>query len=78
MLSEDQVEAYRRDGFIVVEGVLTGAEIQALRDATDALVEGSRAVTEHTDVYDLEPGHSPDEPRVRRIKTPHVQHPVYD
>ncbi|MDQ4136221.1 MAG: phytanoyl-CoA dioxygenase family protein [Pseudomonadota bacterium] len=78
MLSEDQVEAYRRDGFIVVEGVLTGAEIQALRDATDALVEGSRAVTEHTDVYDLEPGHSPEEPRVRRIKTPHVQHPVYD
>ena len=25
----------------------------------------------HTDVYDLEPGHRPDAPRVRRVKTPH-------
>ncbi|HEX2553914.1 MAG TPA: phytanoyl-CoA dioxygenase family protein [Microvirga sp.] len=78
MLSQDQVEAYRRDGFIVVEGVLSDAEIGALREATDALVEGSRAVDAHTDVYDLEPGHTRDEPRVRRIKTPHLQHPVYD
>jgi hypothetical protein len=37
----------------------------------EAILEGARAVTAHTDVYDLEPGHRPDAPRVRRVKTPH-------
>ena len=38
----------------------------------------SADVREHTDVYDLEPGHSPAEPRVRRIKAPHKVHPVFE
>jgi ectoine hydroxylase-related dioxygenase (phytanoyl-CoA dioxygenase family) len=78
MLSKDQIEAYRRDGFIVVEDVPTTSEISALREVTDGLVEQARSVTEHNAVYDLESTHSSDDPRVRRIKTPHVQHPIYD
>ncbi len=78
MLSKDQIEAYRRDGFIVVAGVLSTAEINALREVTDGLVEQARSVAEHNEVYDLEPSHSSDDPRVRRIKTPHIQHPIYD
>jgi phytanoyl-CoA hydroxylase len=77
MLNRDQIEAYRRDGFIVIENVLSGAEIAELRAATDALVEQSRHVTDHDDVYDLEPSHSGDDPRVRRIKTPHRHHAIY-
>src|SRR4051812_23388445 len=77
MLSPDQIEAYRRDGFIVVEGVLSEAEIADLRAVTDALVDKARFLTEHDDVYDLEPSHSRDDPRVRRIKTPHRQHEIY-
>jgi hypothetical protein len=45
MLSTGQIEAYRRDGFIVVEGVLSTAEISALREVTDGLVEQARSVT---------------------------------
>jgi hypothetical protein len=37
----------------------------------------ARAVTTHTDMYDLEPGHRPDDPRVRRVKTPHRFFPVF-
>src|SRR3954454_11208320 len=77
MLSRDQIETYRRDGFIVVPDVLSGTEIADLRAATDALVDKARLVTDHDDVYDLEPSHSPDEPRVRRIKTPHRHHEIY-
>jgi ectoine hydroxylase-related dioxygenase (phytanoyl-CoA dioxygenase family) len=77
MLSKDQVEAYRRDGFIVVEGVLSQSEVAALRQVTDEFVERARLVTSHDEIYDLEPSHSRDEPRVRRIKTPHAQHPIY-
>jgi hypothetical protein len=35
-------------------------------------------VTEHTDVFDLEPSHTPENPRVRRLKDPVKHHPVYD
>lgn len=77
-LTADQVEAYRRDGFIIVENVLSADEVKALRDVTDEFVQKAKGVTEHTDVYDLEPSHTPEDPRVRRIKTPHAQHAVYD
>ena len=39
--------------------------------------EARATVTAHTSVYDLEPSHTPSDPRVRRIKTPHQHHPVY-
>ena len=41
------------------------------------LVAGSAKTLEHTDVYDLEPGHTPQKPRVRRIKSPHKVHEVF-
>ena len=77
-LTREQVEAYDRDGFIVVADVLSPAEVAELRRVTDDFVDKSRAVSAHTDVYDLEPGHTSAEPRVRRIKVPHAQHAVYD
>jgi len=76
-LSAGQVDAYREEGFLIVENVLSADEVTALRAVTDGFVERARAVSEHDDVYDLEPSHSADEPRVRRIKSPHAQHDVY-
>jgi ectoine hydroxylase-related dioxygenase (phytanoyl-CoA dioxygenase family) len=77
MLSPADIERYNRDGFIVVPDVLSQTEVEALRRATDGLVDKSRAVTDHDDCYDLEPGHSAAMPRVRRIKTPHQWDPAY-
>ena len=34
-MSKEQVEAYRRDGFIVVADILSPPEIAALREVTD-------------------------------------------
>ena len=50
--------------------MLNEQEVAGLRSATDALVERSRLVENHNEIYDLEPGHNAAEPRVRRIKTP--------
>ena len=77
MLTRDQVESYRRDGYLVVHDVLTATELENLREIVDGLVEASRSVTTHDAVYDLEPTHSPEEPRVRRIKEPHSVHPAF-
>lgn len=78
MIDEAVVERYREQGFVVVENVLNAQEVAELRRVTDELVEKSRFVREHNDIYDLEPTHSPQEPRVRRIKVPHLQHVFYD
>jgi ectoine hydroxylase-related dioxygenase (phytanoyl-CoA dioxygenase family) len=77
MLSRADIDRYNEQGFIVVPDVLSAAEVAELRRATDAMVEGARGVRENNDVYDLEPGHSPAMPRVRRIKTPDKWHPAY-
>ena len=77
MLSSRQVQSYRDQGYLAVPGVLSAAEVAELQRVTDELVDASRGVAAHTDVYDLEPGHSAAEPRVRRIKSPDRQHEVY-
>src|SRR5882672_3285504 len=77
MLSQAQIETYRRDGFIVVPGILAEGEVEALRWVTDEFVRNARTVVANDDIYDLEDSHSPAEPRVRRIKTPHLHHAEY-
>src|SRR5213594_2963013 len=78
MISGAEREAYQRDGFIVVPDLLGPAELSALRQIIADLVAGAAAVDTHTAVYDLEPGHTRAEPKVRRIKTPHKVHPAFD
>ena len=77
MLNRQQLEQYKDAGAIVVEGVLDEPTRLQIKSVLAGLVEGSRKVAEHTDVYDLEPGHTSESPRVRRIKSPHLVHPVF-
>ena len=78
MISDKDVQAYQRDGVIVVPEVLDTGTLARVRTVIAELVAGAANVTEHTDVYDLEPGHTPENPRVRRIKTPHKVHRIFD
>ena len=73
----DALARYRRDGVIVVEGLLDELTRQRMKQVLADLVERARGVRTHNDVYDLEPEHSAQQPRVRRIKTPHLVHPVF-
>jgi ectoine hydroxylase-related dioxygenase (phytanoyl-CoA dioxygenase family) len=77
MISERDVEQYRERGYLVVPDVLDADILARVRAALDELVSQASAVQEHTDVYDLEPGHSPEVPKVRRIKLPHIHTPVF-
>ena len=78
MLTQQQIDFYHENGYLGVENVLSEQEVADLRRVTDEFLEKSRSVTEHTDVFDLEPGHTPDAPRLRRLKDPIKQHEVYD
>jgi phytanoyl-CoA hydroxylase len=78
MLTQKQIDFYHEQGYLGVENVLPDELVSELRRVTDDFVEQTRAHTEHTDVFDLEPGHSAADPRLRRLKNPVQQHPVYD
>ena len=77
MISQRDVDHYRDNGYLVVPDLLDQPMLSRARQTIAELVAGSAAVTGHTDVYDLEPNHRPDAPRVRRIKTPHLNHPLF-
>lgn len=78
MLTQEQIDFYHENGYLSVEDVLSAEEVADLRRVTDEFVEKSREITEHTNVFDLEPGHTAEAPCVRRIKSPAAHHIVYD
>jgi phytanoyl-CoA hydroxylase len=77
MLSQNQIHHYCSTGWLLVEDMLDPATLAEARRVIDEFVTRSAYVSSHTDVYDLEPGHRPDRLRVRRIKDPHANHPLF-
>ena len=77
MLTQAQIDEYHEVGALVIPDILTAAEVATLRRVTDQFVENARPLTAHDAIYDLEDSHSAAQPRVRRIKTPHLHHPDY-
>ena len=77
MLSPADVKFYQDQGYLVVPDVLDAATLAAVRAELARILDGARAVTDAHRRYDLEPGHRPDDPRVRRMKTPHRFYPVF-
>lgn len=78
MIGRQAIEQYQRDGFVVVPEVLSAETLTQLRDVIADLVSGASEVDTHNEVYDLEPGHTRTDPKVRRIKAPHKVHPIFD
>jgi len=68
MLTTEQIEAYRRDGYLVIPRLIQGEQLARLRALTDQIVAEARGVAANDDLYDLEPSHSATLPRVRRLK----------
>ena len=78
MLTAEQIKGYKRRGYVVARGVFNQKEIEELRRVSDEFVERSRSAADHTEFFDLEPGHTADRPRLRRLKNPVRAHPVFD
>ncbi|MGI9598530.1 MAG: phytanoyl-CoA dioxygenase family protein [Acidimicrobiales bacterium] len=76
-LSPDQVEAFRRHGFLCLPDALNGGQLEALRADFTAWLEESRTHTEPYGTtidnrarFDLAPDHSPTRPAIRRVSSP--------
>ncbi|MEI6204203.1 MAG: phytanoyl-CoA dioxygenase family protein [Enhydrobacter sp.] len=68
MLTAQQIETYRRDGYLVIPRLIEGEQLAELRALTDRIVSEARGIAANDDLYDLEPSHSATLPRVRRLK----------
>lgn len=78
MISSADVEFFQENGFILLPEIIPAIEMDRLKEITDQFVESSREVSGPSEIFEFEADHRPDRPRVQRIKTPHLHHPVYD
>ena len=78
VLNEDQASFYDENGYLVLENHLGGQMVEAIRDEIARLEAQAAGMTESNDKIDLEDSHTPDSPRVRRIKLPHTQSPLFN
>jgi len=77
VLTQEQREFYFREGYLLLPGVIDPDWLARLRKATAKLVERSRSVDKSDEIFDLEPGHRSDAPRLRRVSRPVEHDPVY-
>jgi ectoine hydroxylase len=77
VLDEEQRAHYREEGWLTVPALVDAAWLERLRAVTDEFVEQSRALTESNLLFDLDDGHSAEEPRLRRLSSPADVHETY-
>ena len=77
VLTPAQRTTYERDGFIALEGLVGETWLQRLLEVTAEFVEKSRGLSEPTPFFDLEPDHSAEMPRLRRLSSPVDLHETF-
>lgn len=77
VLTDEQRRFYFKNGYLLVESIIPQEWIDRLIEVTDQKVEYSRSLTQSDDVFDLEPDHTTERPRLRRLSNPVDHHPIY-
>ena len=78
VLTPEQVSFYSDNGYLLLENRVPRAVIEAIRAEVSRFVDEARGLTISSDRLDLEDSHTPDAPRLRRVKLPHAISPVVD
>jgi phytanoyl-CoA hydroxylase len=78
MNSTDEMRTHFYDqGYLVVPQVLNATEVRELQVVCDEFVETSRSLQESANGLELAPGHTPHDPRLRRINGAHRAHRLF-
>jgi len=77
ILSQEQRESFFDNGYLLVEEIIPAEWVDRLIEVTDGMVERSRSLTKSDAIFDLEPGHTAETPRLRRLSSPIENHPIY-
>ena len=76
-LRQAQRASYFENGYLLLENFITGDLLKRLQDVTEEFIQKSKEFSASNDMFDLEPDHNSEAPRVRRLNMPYRQHPVY-
>ncbi|BBK33603.1 ectoine hydroxylase-related dioxygenase (phytanoyl-CoA dioxygenase family) [Stella humosa] len=77
VLTQAQRQSYFDNGYLVVPDYVPAAWLARLAAATNDMLDRSRSVTRSDDVFTLEEGHSPADPRLHRVTSPQDHHPTF-
>ena len=77
LLSQAEREFYFENGYLLLQDLIQGDELARLQEVTRGFVEESRRHAVSDEQFDLEPGHSAEAPRLRRLNKPVEYHPDY-
>jgi phytanoyl-CoA hydroxylase len=76
-LSAAQIRAYHELGYTLVENAIPPDLLNRLQTITNEFISRARGISRNNEVYDLEESHTPEDPRVRRLKEPVNCDPFY-
>ena len=77
VLTHQQRAAYFAQGYLLVEEFVSRAWLARLLDTTQQMVDRARSLRKSDAIFDLEPGHTAESPRLRRLTNPVGNHQVY-
>ena len=77
VLSQAQREFYFENGYLLLESFVSREWLDRIWEVSNTFVELSRGRTESDTMLALDPQHSADSPRLRRLIDPTEHHPLY-
>jgi len=77
VLSREQREFYFENGYLLLEEFVSRQWLDRLWEVSNTFIERSRELTESNAMLALDPAHSAEHPRLRRLIDPTEHHPLY-
>ena len=70
-LSQEELDRYHERGYLVIHDALPPNRLQEVIEETERMCAVARTITTGTPMLDVDPAHTPEKPRIRRIKSQH-------
>ena len=77
LLSDEDLRNYQERGYLHLESFVEAATLTNLQRAAAEFVEVSRGLETSNKMLDLEPSHTPENPRIRRLNSPVDNHDTF-
>jgi hypothetical protein len=77
VLSQEQREFYFENGYLLLEGFVSREWLDRIWEISSTFVERSRELGESDTMLALDPDHSAENPRLRRLIDPTEHHPLF-
>ena len=77
VLRQQQREFYFQNGYLVLDQFIDQTWLDRIWQVTNEFIDESRGLTQSDEKFDLEPDHTAEQPRLRRLSYPTAHHDLY-